>query len=276
MTAFAPVLEPSPVLQRSAGAARVVMGTRSDGRTVLRDLLQQGCSKAMLPRTHSAHPEIVFLNTAGGITGGDRLSYSVTLEDGARATAATQTAERAYRSAGDAGEMRVALELGAGARLDWLPQETILFEGSRTQRRTQVHMAADATLLWCETIVLGRSAMGETLSDFYVRDDRRVLRGGRLILWEPMQIGAAHLAQPSCLDGARAVSTVAYLAPDAEDAINAVRNLEVDGADLASSAWDGKLLVRVAAQEAYPLRCALAQVLTALRDGAALPRVWQL
>ncbi|MDD9716379.1 urease accessory protein UreD [Dinoroseobacter sp. PD6] len=266
----------SPRLQRSTGSARVVMRRKADGTTALADLAQQGCAKAMLPRVHAPVPEVVFLNTAGGVTGGDSLSYRLDLEAGAQATGATQTAERTYRSSAGTGEMRVHLTLASGARLDWLPQETILFDGSATCRCTEVEMAADATLLWCETLVFGRAAMGEALSRFAFRDDRQVRRDGKLVLWEPLTLDATHLAPRACLGGARAIATVAFLAPDAEAARDTVRRLAPEGVDWAVSAWDGKLVLRAFAPDAQPLKHALAQVLHVLREGAPLPRVWQL
>lgn len=273
----APVAQPVR-LQRSAGVARVELVPGSHGVTRLADLAQQGCAKAMLPRVHGPEPEVVFLNTAGGITGGDRLSYSLGLAADARATAATQTAERAYRSSADAepGTVLVDLKLGARARLDWLPQETILFDASDLSRRTDVQMAGDATLLWAETLVCGRAAMGETLARFTLRDDRKVRRGGRLALWEPLRLTPVDLMRSSGLGGARAISTVVFLSQGAEAALDTVRRVAPEGVEWAASAWDGKLVVRALAPDAQPLKQALAQVLEVLRDGRALPRVWQL
>lgn len=265
-------------LQRSAGAARVKLVPGSGGVARLADLAQQGCAKAMLPRVHGPEPEVVFLNTAGGITGGDRLSYTLELEAGARATGATQTAERAYRSSSDAepGVVGVNLSLGARTRLDWLPQETILFDASDLSRRTDVEMAGDATLLWAETLVFGRAAMGETLASFVLRDDRRIRRGGRLAVWEPLRLTPGDLVRFSGLGGARAISTVVFLTQGAESALDPVRRLSPQGVEWAASAWDGKLVVRALASDAQPLKQALAQVLEVLRDGRALPRVWQI
>ena len=124
-----------PALQRTRGAASVALGV-SAGVTRIQGLRQEGSAKAFLPRTDADHPEVVFLNTAGGLTGGDTLSYRLALAEGGRATGTTQTAERAYAQ-GPLGpaEMRVQLRVGAGARLDWLPQETILFDGSASDPR---------------------------------------------------------------------------------------------------------------------------------------------
>ncbi|NHX27251.1 urease accessory protein UreD, partial [Escherichia coli] len=139
-------------MQRTRGRAVVELLAAAQGARLGR-LHQSGSAKAMLPRTHGPVPEVVFLNTAGGLTGGDHLTYELRLADGARAVAATQTAERAYASCGGVARLDIDIELGAGAALDWLPQETILFQHSALSRRSTIRMAGDARFLMCETLV---------------------------------------------------------------------------------------------------------------------------
>jgi len=262
--------------QRARGRAAVALGV-ARGRTRLVDLAQAGCAKAFLPRVTGA-PEIVFLNTAGGLTGGDRLEYALAVGPGGQATGTTQTAERAYASAGGMAEVRVSLAAGPGARLDWLPQETILFDRSALARTTRIELAGDAALLACETLVLGRAAMGETLTALALTDRREILRGGRMAMLEPVEIGAAALAEreaPALLDGARAMATLVWMAPGAEDALGPLRDLlPAEGVRAAASAWDGRCVVRLMAADGWPLRLALARLVAHLRGGA-LPRVWQ-
>ncbi|GHE02580.1 urease accessory protein UreD [Defluviimonas sp. 20V17] len=268
---------PLSSLQRTRGRACVGLGA---GARIM-ELSQEGAAKVFLPRSHGPWPEAVFLNTSGGLTGGDRLAYQVTLAEGARAVATTQTAERAYASAGGWAELEVALRLGPGAALDWLPQETILFNRSALRRRTVADLSADARLLICEMVVLGRAAMGEVLAELELRDWREVRRDGRPVLVEPLRLAAGSLAGGSALiGGARAFATVALIAPGAEDALAAVRAAlgptdGGDGVEAAASGWDGKCVVRLRAADALPLKRAVAKVLKAMR-GRALPRVWQI
>lgn len=263
---------PQGALQRVRGRAEVVMGPL--GR--LRDLHQSGSGKVLLPRTHGGGTEVVFLNTAGGLTGGDRLDLSLRLEPGAAAMATTQTAERAYASTGAEAEVSVHLAAGAGARLHWLPQETILFDRSRLSRRTVAEIAGDAEVILAEVLVLGRAAMGERLTDFTLRDMREVRWDGRPVWLDPLRLDARALGRAAGLGPARAVATLALLAPGAEDAVGAVRAaLPGDGVEAAASAWDGRCLVRMLAPEAAPLRRAVARVLEVMRGGP-LPRVWQI
>lgn len=259
----------APAMQRARGAARVVLGGGG-----LERLAQAGSAKAMLPRVHGADPEVVFLNTAGGLTGGDRIAIDLTLAPGVRAVATSQTAERVYRTSGGAAAMEVSLEAGAGADLAWLPQETILFDGASLRRRTVARLAGSARLLMCEMVVLGRAAMGESVVRADCRDCREVLRDGRPVLLEPLHLTDAALAHgggPAMLGGARAMATVALVAPGAEDAVGPVR--QVLGADAAASGWNGKCVVRVLAPGARELRRSVAAALSVLGPGR-LPRVW--
>ncbi|WP_172293626.1 urease accessory protein UreD [Pseudoruegeria sp. HB172150] len=264
-------------MQRARGRAAVTLAC-VDGRVRLRDLHQSGSAKAFLPKVHGAVPEVVFLNTAGGLTGGDRMSYGLNVGLGAKAVATTQTAERAYASSGGCAVLDVEISAGAGAEIAWLPQETILFDRAGLDRRTRIALKGDASCLMAETLVLGRAAMGETVETLDLTDRREVTRDGRPVLLEPLRIGTDVLARrdgAAVLGGARAMATVALVAPGGEDALSRVRAvLDVEGTRAAASGWDGKCVVRALAGDAFPLRRLVARVLMAFRPGS-LPRVWQ-
>ncbi|MGY6409469.1 MAG: urease accessory protein UreD [Alkalilacustris sp.] len=265
--------DPSPVMQRSRGRAAVRLVAGGAG-TCLAGLEQAGSAKAFLPKVHGAVPEVVFLNTSGGLTGGDVLRWSLALGPGAAAVGASQTAERAYAARGPAAEVEVALEVGTGGALDWLPQETILYDRARLARRTRVEMAGDARLVWAEMLVLGRAAMGERVAELAFRDRREIWRGGRLALLEPVRMDGA-VQGPALTGGARALASVVLMAPGAEDALAAVRAVLPEGVEAGASAWDGRVVVRVLAAEGLAMKRAVAAVLAVMRRGAALPRVWQ-
>lgn len=264
----------APRMQRVYGQASARIG--ADGHLI--DLHQSGSAKAILPKIHGRAPEVVFLNTSGGVTGGDHLRYALDLDAGAAAVGTTQTAERAYRSTGQAGRIETHLTLGAGATLHWLPQELILFEGASVERNLRVEMPGDATLVMLETLVLGRAAMGETLAQIALQDRREVIRDGKPAMIEAIRLGAEDLASTSAagLNGAIAVATLSLFSPNAADRLDALRAaLPTDTVRAAASAWDGRITARFMAPEAYPLRKAVARVLPILTD-APLPRVWQI
>ncbi|MDJ0628944.1 MAG: urease accessory protein UreD [Rhodobacter sp.] len=269
--------DPAPILQRARGRASVALSL-TGGRTRLDRLHQAGSAKAFLPRVHGAAPEVVFLNTAGGLTGGDRFRFGLDVGPGAAAVATTQTAERAYASAGGVAGMEVALTVGTGGALDWLPQETILFDRSGLRRRTEIALAGDARLLWSEIVVLGRSAMGERVETLDFFDRRMVTRDGVPVMIEPLRIDGAVLARrdgAAVLGGARALATVALVAPGAEGAAGRVRDVAPGVVQAAASGWDGKCVVRALAGDAFELKRYVARVLAVLRPGP-LPRVWQI
>lgn len=255
-----------------------------NGSSGLSRLYQEGAGKARFPRrgaaARSEPVEAVLLNTAGGITGGDLLSYRLAAGPDARLLATTQAAEKIYRSLGDEGVLEAGLELGAGAQLAWLPQETILFDGARLRRSLDVDMAEDASLLALESLVFGRRAMGETVRTAFVSDQWRIRRGGRLVYADAFRLqerGGRTLARRGVLDGATAAASLVYVAPDAEARLEEARALlppwpEVEAG---ASAWDGLLALRVVAREGAALRRALVGFLEGFR-AAPLPRVWRL
>ena len=266
---------PAPSPERSHGEAR--LGFRRLGEaTRLQGLRQAGSAKAFV-HPGPAGPEVVFLNTSGGMTGGDRLSYGVTLGAGCRVTATTQTAERAYRSEAGVARVVVEHEVGAGAHLDWLPQETILFDGSAVERVTTVRLGPGASCLVLEAVVLGRAAMGEVVRRVRFSDRRQVLRADVPVLVEPLRLGDAGLvAGVGVLGHARAFASLALVAEGAEARLAAVRDvLNAPGVTAGASGFDGRLTVRLMAADGWPLRKQILRVLGVLRDGP-LPRVWQM
>lgn len=265
------MLDATPITyQRTKGAAHIRFGAGG----ALERLFQKGSGKIMLPRCHGPVPEAVFLNTAGGLTGGDRLDYRIDLAPGTRLTATTQTAERAYASNEGAAEVDVTLTLGEGAHLDWLPQETILFDRAALHRTTKIELADGATCLLAEMLTLGRAAMGETITRLDLVDRRIVTRDGAPLFVDPLRLtgGDVTARDPAGLGAATALATIVAVAPDVDDRLDPLRRI-LPGTAVAS-AWDGKLVVRAMAAYPYRLRRDVAAVLKHLR-GADLPRVWQ-
>ncbi len=260
-------------MQRSRGAAHGAFAQRR-GATRLIDLHQSGSAKLMLPRPAGPIPEAVFLNTSGGLTGGDRLSYALDVGPGCRLLATTQTAERAYAACDGTAEVRVTATVGTGARLDWLPQETLLYQSSHLTRHTEIDLAADASCLLAETVILGRPAMGEVVRSAHLTDHRMIRRKGRPVWAETLALTPAVLTStsPALLGHARAFVVVCLVAQGAEDAVAPVRAALDFGA---VSGWDGKCVVRLAATDGWTLKQQLARVLHIL-SGRALPRVWQI
>jgi urease accessory protein len=274
---------PVSVLQRSVGIADLVM-SRTNGTYTPKRIFQQGVMKARFSAVAAdSVPEVVLLNLAGGLTGGDRLELGVTLEEGSAAMLTTQGCERIYRSVGDNAVITADIRLAAGAMIEWLPLATILFDGARLSRETHVELAAGAKLLAVECLIFGRTAHGESVTSGALSDSWLVYRDGRLIHAECFAIAdniQEALDKPSVLDGNRAMATLRYVAPDAEERIEHVRTLLVQPAEergtvAAASAWNGMILVRFVASDGYRLMRQVGRVLAGFR-GKPLPRSWQM
>src|SRR5690606_9626311 len=109
----------------------------------------------------------------------------------------TQACERSYRSTGDFARVETRLTVGAGAHLDWLPQETILFAASKLDRTLSADLEEGATLTAIESVLLGRDAMGEDAADALLRDRWHIRRQGRLIHAEATRLDAASAERSS-------------------------------------------------------------------------------
>lgn len=261
--------------QRARGTARVSFGVR-DGATVLKGLYQDGAAKALLPKGEGGVPHAVLVNTAGGLTGGDAMLYEVEVAAAGRAIVTTQACEKIYRSAHGAAHVEAVLRAGAGGRIDWLPQETILYDEARLARRFDVDLEDDARLFAMESVIFGRTAMGETVGVGSFRDRWRIRRNGALIFADDTRFEggiADMLARPAILAGAAAMASMIYVGEDAERFVAPVRELAGDRGG--ASAFDGKLTIRLTAEDGKSLRRMLIPIAHAMLAGAALPRVWQ-
>lgn len=265
----------SPALQRARGEGRVVATVR-DGRTCIAGLYQEGCAKVRLPNTHSDALQAVLMNTAGGLTGGDHLRWSADAGPGARLVLTTPACERVYRSLGTDAVVENRLIVRDGAHVDWLPQETILFEHSRLDRRLEIDLAEGATLTAVEAVLLGREAMGEAARDARLRDNWRIRRNGRLIHAEATTIGGDPRERDgsSLLAGALAFATVLHVGPDSERKLGAVRALLPDTGG--ASVIGERLTVRLLAPSGLALRRSLSPIIALLSSAGSVPRLWTL
>lgn len=274
----------TPHMQRAYGRGEVSF-RRTDHQTVLDRLYQEGQAKVRLPKTHGATPVAVFLNTAGGVTGGDLVLSRVDWGAGTTATITSQAAERIYKSSGAIGRIDTTLHVESGATAEWLPQETILFDRARLCRHITADVASDARLLLVETTVFGRSAMGEIVRHCELADHWRIRRDGRLIYADTLKIGGLGfpdrlgsvetiLSGTATGSGATAVATILLVSPDAETQLDPMRiALEATSAEAGASAWNGLLVARLISPSARDLRRDLVTVLERFR-GRELPRPW--
>ena len=270
-------------LERAVG--RVELAIKHDGeRHSIDDLHQSGCGRLLFPaRAVQAPLEAVVVNTAGGLTGGDRFDVNIHLKSGSRAAITTQACEKVYRTASTAARVTTKIRADESATLHWLPQETILFDASSLERSLRIDMRATADVLACESIILGRQAMGEVLSTAHLQDSWRIRRDGRLVFAEETAVksdwASAFAAKAALGPDTAALATLVhvapqYLTPHADKALEAVRGImQYHNGDGGASVFDGLMVIRLLAPSGLSMR----QVLTPLMEycsGQRLPRVW--
>ena len=271
----APTHTQLPSHVRARGAVRAVFA-RQGGATHLARLYEAGGLRLRCPDVGGAC-EGVLINTAGGLAGGDTADYQFEIGAGAAVTLTSVAAEKIYRSDAGAAQVTTSINLGPGAQAEWLPQETILFDGGKLERRLEADIAPGAALSVLESLVFGRLAMGEAVRSGALRDRWRIRRGGALIFAEELRLGAdmaALLDRPALGGGARACATFLHVGPDAEARLDRARAALSDApCEAAASAFDGMLVARLLARDPSVLRAALTALLGALR-GRGGPRVW--
>ncbi|TPL33806.1 urease accessory protein UreD [Mesorhizobium sp. B2-4-6] len=281
-----PLAAPSlPAAQRVAGLGRLFCG-KSGGRTRLQRLYQDGSAKIRLPAVQGDPLEAVLINTAGGLTGGDRLGWTIEVGADASAAITTQACEKVYRAAADRAETSVRLRVDPGGRVAWLPQETIVFDRAAFARTLDVELGDGAEALVLEATLFGRLAMGERTTAGSFHDRWRVRQGGALIHAEDFRVGpdiAATLRRPAATGGALAIATLLLVSPQAESLLEPARaiigdpvNSEWGGASFWRVGRSGKLLARLCAGDGYQLRKRLVPLVELLNGRAGLPKLWSL
>lgn len=259
MTAAAQLLQ-----QRSFGKLKLRM--EQGGPAIIRE---EGASKLRVPRfSHEA----IFINTGGGLAGGDEFEHEFSCGENSKLTLTSQAAERVYQTLGPPAVISTQMNAERDSQFMWLPQETILYDGASLQRNFSVSLARGVKFLSVEPVVLGRTEMGEEISNIHLRDRWRIMLDDALLHAENLLLGPELPTSKSTLAGAKAFATVIYVAEDAERQLDAVRNLLNNNA--AASAWNGKLIARVIADDGFLLRKALIPVLNILAGSNALPKIW--
>lgn len=273
-----------PALERGNGAAEVGFA-RCGAVTRLSHLYQRAPCRVLTPSAEAGDPpQAVLLTTSGGLADGDRIALELAVGQGASATITTQAAEKVYGARDRApAHLRARIEVAADAWLEWLPQETILFDGARFDRRTVAEVAPGGRLLACEMVAFGRAASGESFTKGFVHDGWEMRRVGKLIWRDALRLDtriAETLASPAGFGGANAMASAFYVADDAASHLEAARALVArEGTRAGVTLVNGVLLARWLGG-ATDVRAALTGYLANIRATVAglparLPRVWQ-
>ena len=257
---------------------------RSGERTVLRENRHHGplrVQKALYPEGEAVC-QTILLHPPSGIAGGDQLHISVTAAAGAHAQITTPGAGKWYRSGGQDAAQRIDLKVEEGATLEWLPQETIVFDGARARMETRVSLATDSRFISWDIVCLGRAASGERFEhgkfDLFYRVDRNdcpvwIERGG-------FAGNDAMLHSPAGWAGATVSSTLLAAFPHTPELVAACRAISpVDAANHALTALPGLLVARYLGNSSEAARLWFAALWAIIRPvccgrPAITPRIW--
>lgn len=267
-----------------ASKRRERVGQAAQHPSSIAELDQQGSARIRFPKTGDSALHAVLLNTAGGLTGGDVIQWSGTARTGSRLVMSTAACEKLYRTHGPEAIQKTRLVVENGARLDWLPQETIVFNGSSLKRTLDVHVAADASALLVESLVLGRQAMHESINQLQLHDRWRIHRGGRLLHAEDLRLDMqdqGDARQMSKLHHFGAISTLVLVSPKPAETLHimarTIQQLIPDNSRVlsaATSVMNHRLVTRVLADNSQSLRRFLIPCIEQLSDNLAIPQVW--
>ena len=264
------------------GAVEIAFAA-SGATTRLRHLYHSGPCRVLFPGPPAGAPlEATIATTSGGIVGGDRISFSATAESGSAATVTTQAAERIYRSAGCTSKIDTALSIGDDGFLEWVPQETILFDRARLERDTQVDISASGRMIAGEILVFGRRARGETFGAGRLRDSWQIRRDGDVEWADILRLDAGltpELRTPFTFGDAAAVGLLIYSGPDAPAVRDAMRIRTGAGRGFASTCIGNVMISRLIGNEPDILRNDFMRMWKALRGivtgfSGRLPRIW--
>lgn len=270
-------------MQRSIGEGRLALKT-VDGKTRIADLYQKANAKIRIPKSYAQSLEAVLINTSGGMTGGDQLNWSINAGPNSHAIITTQACEKIYKSQSGVADVHSIIHVEENASVEWLPQETIIFDEGGLNRTIDIELASSAHFIGLEAVVLGRQAMGEPARNIKLSDRWRIKREGKLIHADDVKMNGnieKQTLHPAVLDGAASYATLVICLPAAqqnqsESLISGMRNAVASNANWSVNDLGRKIVARFIAQDMYALRQLLVPVLTAARGSRDVPKVWRL
>lgn len=236
----------------------------------------------------SLHPEgdavchAIVVHPPAGIAGGDALLIDVRAGEGAHALLTTPGAGKWYRSAGARASQRVRIEAAAGSAVEWLPQETIVYDGALADITWEARLAADARLIAWDIFCLGRTGSGERFARGDCRLESRIHRDDRLAWLERGRIeaGSRVASSPVGLAGHTVFGTLVAAHPQiAAETVAACRAVEARSGEIAITLLPGVLVARYRGDSTEAARACFAALWAVLRQpivgrAAVAPRIW--
>jgi urease accessory protein len=266
--------------------ARLRLSFVRDGtRSVLGERVHSGPLRVQRP----FYPEgdgvchVYVLHPPGGLVGGDCVRVDVSVESGAHALLTTPAAGKLYRSLGSVSEQTQTLRVAAGARLEWLPQETIAFDGALGRLSTSIVLERDARFIGWDILCLGRPAANERFEHGEVNQTLELTRDEQALYLErgSYLAGAAVMSAAWGLAGAPVVGTLLCAGGGAGSCVEAARQVALPRQGVAAvSGWDDLLVARYLGPCTEQARDYFAALWLVLRpaimgQAASPPRIWR-
>ena len=270
------------------GKAKLLFEVDENGATRLKELYQSDPLRIFFPNTPDQDIlQAALVNVSGGLVGGDKISADIQLGKNTKAVIAAQSAEKVYRSSGEDTRMEIKIKVGPGSWLEFLPQETILFQGSRLRRQIDISIEGDGSLVAGEILIFGRRGYGEYFESGLIHESWEIERDGRLLWADTLHMEkniASTINHPACFDGAVAMATVIYAGPNAKDNLLVIQNLLIaTDSDVLSSVTciNGVMIIRWLGSNALDVRNDFGAFWCAFRSKIAdlpekLPRLWNM
>ncbi|MGB1562929.1 MAG: urease accessory protein UreD [Sinimarinibacterium flocculans] len=275
-----------PLAMRPPWRARLDLAVAaSQGRSVLRACRHDGplrVQKVLYP-DGPALAQLILLHPPGGIAGGDELQIDAGIGADAHALLTTPGAGKWYRSNGRVARQSVHLRVSEGATLDWLPQESIVFDGALVEQRLRVDCAPTARCCGWDIAVLGRRARGERFSRGRWSQRIELFREQRLLWAEQAQVDGSDALLDSVVgwNGLHVSGLMWWIGDPIDEALlDAVRALPAAGLHYGvTSPQPGLLLLRALGASAERLRALFTAAWLLLRSplfghAALPPRIW--
>ncbi|MGR9045472.1 MAG: urease accessory protein UreD [Gammaproteobacteria bacterium] len=252
---------------------------RSGAKTLMSDRRHRGpltVQRPFYPEGGLCH--VYVLHPPSGVVAGDRLAIDIHAACGAEALVTTPAAGKVYRSAGQLAYQTVRLKIDEGAVLEWLPQETIVYEGARLASEASVELAGDARFIGWEILALGRPASGEGFANGEALLNWKILRDGKPLYLEKMRLDAEAFTARWGLNRQSSCGTL-FAYPALPTHLAAVRDLIGEEPMRAVTLIDDLLICRAVDRQAWPVRSFFEIVRSVLRSDIVLredyaPRIW--
>jgi urease accessory protein len=280
---------PSAASGAGGWQARLSLGFANDGGvTRLVERSHAGPLRVQKP-LYPEHPSVchaIVLHPPGGVVGGDQLIVGGWVGSGAHAFITTPGAAKWYRAEGRPSSQDCRFEVGAGASLEWMPQETILFRAADVTLRHTVSLAADAVYVGSEILCFGRTASGEVFDAGRLAQRTSIEREGRPIWFEQGMLagGSAAMRSPLGLAGRTVCATLIAAGKSAPAAlIDALRAqaaaISGDASAVGVTQLKSVLVARYLGDSSETARRVMARTWQLLRPHllgreAVMPRIW--